>query len=83
MIWQINIYLLWVDGFSGVFNDTSCVLLFTCNISFWKKETQKPIKGVPFVVQWVKNLTSVREDVGLIPGLAQGVKDLALPLAVV
>ena len=33
--------------------------------------------GVPIVVQQVKNLTSIHEDVGSIPGL----KDLALPQA--
>ena len=35
--------------------------------------------GVCIVAQWVKNPTSVHEDLGLIPGLAQWVKDLVLP----
>ena len=38
--------------------------------------------GVPAVAQGVKNPTSIYEDVGLIPGPAQWVKDLALLLGV-
>ena len=37
--------------------------------------------GVPVVVQW--NLTRNHEVVGLIPGLTQWAKDLALPGAMV
>ena len=34
--------------------------------------------GVPVVAQWLANLTRYHEVVGLIPGVAQWVKDLAL-----
>ena len=36
------------------------------------------VTRVPIVSQQVKNLTSIHEDSGLIPGLAHWVKDLAL-----
>ena len=38
--------------------------------------------GVPFVAQWVRNLTRIHEDVGLIPSLAQCIKDLVPQAAV-
>ena len=44
-------------------------------------ETKTAGAGVPIVVQWVKNPTSIHEDVGSIPGHIQWVKDLVLPKA--
>ena len=34
--------------------------------------------GIPFVAEWLTNLTRNNENEGLIPGLAQWVKDLVL-----
>ena len=42
----------------------------------YKKEI---ILGVPVVAQWLMNPTRNHEVAGSIPGLAQWVKDLALP----
>ena len=42
---------------------------------YWLKQNKV---GVLIVTEWVKNLTSIHKDVGLIPGLAQWVKDPVL-----
>ena len=39
--------------------------------------------GVPVVAQQLTNPTRIHEDTGSIPGLAQRIKDLPLPWAVV
>ena len=44
-----------------------------------RKKERKNQFGVPFVVQWLTNPTRNHEVVGSIPGLAQWVKDPALP----
>ena len=41
--------------------------------------TRLKVTGVPVVAQWLTNMTRNLEDAGLILGLAQGVKDLAVP----
>ena len=53
----------------------SAVFLFQKSIS----PVLKIKAGVPVMVQWETNLTSIYENIGSIPGLSQWVKDLVLP----
>mgnify|MGYP007098919180 CR=1 FL=1 len=39
---------------------------------------EKSLSGAPAAAQWIKNATSIHEDVDLTPGLARWVKDPAL-----
>ena len=43
-----------------------------------KAITSQP-NGVPVVAQWIKNPTSIHENMSSIPGPAQWAKDLAWP----
>ena len=54
----------------------SVAFLYTSDETL-KKEIKKT--GVPVVAQWSTNPSMNHEVVGSIPGLAQWVKDLALP----
>ena len=64
-----------------------CVCVCVCHFAVQEKLVQhckstiikKNYLGVPIMAQQLTNPTSIREDVDLIPGLAQWLTDQALP----
>ena len=70
----IYIVYTWVGRVLRIKNITQ--LLEPHMVSFFRSSH---LWGVPVVAQQVKNPTSIHEDAGSIPGLTQGVKDVALP----
>ena len=50
-----------------------------CSYGILVSESKRVLLGVPVVAQWLTNPTSIHQDAGLIPSLAQWVKDPVVP----